>query len=231
MKKKDLANYVSEQNSKLKNQKIGKFEIFFKDAFDKQFDYAKAFKSVDFMLPDHFLELIDIVYVGSFDHFKNGSYNAAYENGAVYVSNLQDNVKDLIDDLIHEIAHAVEEAYDHEVYSDKMIQKNFLAKRKKIESILDYEGYDLSGVDFMNPYYSKNMDIFLRDEVGYETLHNLIPGLFLAPYSISSLREYFARGFEEFYLGKLHDLKTTCPYIFNKIVSLHDNKEREEYEF
>ena len=225
MKQKELAEYIKNQNKKLKMQKIGSLQIVFKDEFVGDLNYEKVFKTINFMLPDHFLDLIDIVYDGQFDLFKDGDYNAAYENGAVYVTNEQDDQADLIDDLIHEIAHAVEEAYDHEIYSDEMIQKNFLAKRRKIKVILDHEGYNIANIDFSNPYYSEDMDIFLRDEVGYEALHNLIPGLFLAPYSISSLREYFARGFEEFYLGKPVNLDKTCPYIYKKLLRLHENSE------
>ena len=66
--------------------------------------------------------------------------------------------------------------------------------------------------------------MFLKDGVGYERLNNLINGLFLNPYSTVSLREYFARGFEEYYLGDRLYLKKICPYI-NKKLYLLDNLE------
>ena len=43
--------------------------------------------------------------------------------------------------------------------------------------------------------------------------------------SITSLREYFAAGFEEFYLGDRAYLKKNCPYIYNKLQLLESSGE------
>ena len=47
--------------------------------------------------------------------------------------------------------------------------------------------------------------------------------LFVDPYSPTSLREYFASGFEEFYLGDRLYLQKICPYIFKKVLQLHED--------
>ena len=47
------------------------------------------------------------------------------------------------------------------------------------------------------------IDDFLYKDVGYALLNNLVMGLFPSAYAATSLREYFARGFEEL---KLLDL-------------------------
>ena len=52
--------------------------------------------------------------------------------------------------------------------------------------------------------------------LAYPKLNNLTQGLFLGAYSTVSLREYFARGFEEYYLGDHTYLKQICPYIKTK---------------
>ena len=44
--------------------------------------------------------------------------------------------------------------------------------------------------------------------------------MFLTPYSITSLREYWATGFEEYVLGNRLDLKNVCPYINKKLSML-----------
>ena len=53
----------------------------------------------------------------------------------------------------------------------------------------------------------------------------LTKNLFLGPYSIVSLKEYYARGFEEFYLGNKLYLKSMCPYLNIKLYHLHDEDE------
>ena len=47
-----------------------------------------------------------VIYVGDFSHFEERDTNAAYENGAIYIINVQDNAMDMADDIVHEIAHA-----------------------------------------------------------------------------------------------------------------------------
>ena len=47
--------------------------------------------------------------LGTFLILKRKDTNAAYENGAIYIINVQDSAMDMADDIVHEIAHAVEE--------------------------------------------------------------------------------------------------------------------------
>ena len=56
--------------------------------------------------------------------------------------------------------------------------------------------------------FNQEIDDYLYNEVGYRKLWNIVTGLFLGPYSVTSLREYFARGFEEYVLGEKKDLTT-----------------------
>ena len=56
--------------------------------------------------------------------------------------------------------------------------------------------------------------------------------LFLDPYSITSLREYFATGFEEYYLENRLYLKDLSPYVYKKLFLLNDNDlEEMEHEY
>ena len=50
---------------------------------------------------------VDVIYVGDFQEFEEKRFNAAYEDGAIYVINVQDNAKDMADDIVHEIAHSL----------------------------------------------------------------------------------------------------------------------------
>ena len=65
--------------------------------------------------------------------------------------------------------------------------------------------------------------------IGYKLLGNLSRGLFISPYSATSLQEYFATGFEEYYLNDRVDLKRTSSYLYNKIVSLEEEIYENEY--
>ena len=224
MKKNDLVNYVKTRNEKLKLKKVGSLQIIFKDHFSNDIDYVSVIKRLNQLLPDHIIQLVDALYVGDFDYFKQRDINAMYLDGAIYVSNEQDNEGDLLDDIIHEYSHACEAAYGEMIYGDGDIKDDFLSKRQTLKRFLRHENRwsDIEDYDFTEIDYDEDLDMFLKDGVGYERLNNLINGLFLNPYSTVSLREYFARGFEEFYLGDRSYLKKICPYIYNKLYLLND---------
>jgi hypothetical protein len=225
MKKEKVANYVKSRNDSLATQKYGDLTIIFKDRFINDIDYKNVLSRVNNLLPEHFLELIDVIYVGDFDFLRKRLVNAAYSDGAIYVSNIeQDNEKDLLDDIIHEFAHAVEEKYGYFIYTDGKIEDNFLGKRNRLRSLLKFDNYDISLQDFTNPKFDPTFDDFIRKEIGYKKLDGYIKNLFLGGYSITSLREYFARGFEEYYIGKPVYLKSICPYIYIKLFSLHQGE-------
>ena len=227
MNRKEVASYVKNQNKKLSSQKIGQINLFFKDPFLNDIDHEIVFKKVDNLLPEHILELIDIIYIGEFDHFKEKNTNAMYSDRAIYVDCKQKDENDLIDDIIHEFAHASEDGFGALLYEDDMIKQNFLSKRTKLKNILKYEDYNIDDHNLDDIDFSDSLDKFFFWEVGYEKLNNLSQGLFLAPYSATSLKEYFARGFEEFYLGNRNFLKNICPYIYKKLSFLDElyNKE------
>ena len=225
MNKKEIVNYVTNQNKKLPNQKIGQIEIFFKDHFVNDIDVELVFKKVNQLLPDHILELVEIVYVGDFEDFKERNINAMYSDGALYISHEQEDENDLIDDIIHEFAHAVESTFSAILYEDGLIEQSFLNKRNKLKNILKYEDYNISNYDLEKTEFDNDLDKFFFWEVGYEKLNNLSKDLFLGSYSATSLREYLARGFEEFYLGNRNFLKNICPYIYKKLVVLHEEVE------
>ena len=95
---------------------------------------------------------------------------------------------------------------------------------------MEDQGYDISNLDFFETEYDEEFDLFLYKEVGYDALRLLVVDLFTAAYSATSLREYFARGFEEYYLGNLLYLKDISPYIYKKL-SLLNEKDLEELDY
>jgi hypothetical protein len=78
-------------------------------------------------------------------------------------------------------------------------------------------------VYFQNPVYNKDFDEYLYTQIGYPALNAYANGLFYSPYASTSVREYFARGFEAYFLHK--DLKTLAnisPILYNRIETLAD---------
>jgi hypothetical protein len=231
MKNRKLVNYVKNKNNKLFEHKVGNFEIFIKDPLPENVLVKDVFSEVQYLVPDHILKLVDTVYIGEFDYFRERRVNAMYMDGALYLTNLQDNNEDMKDDVIHELAHAVEDKYNDFIYDDGEIKNEYFAKLRKLKNYLAFEGYNIRDINFFNTEYDEKFDKFLLDEVGYDKLASHTKDLFLAPYSISSLREYFARGFEEYFLGNTSYLLQVCPYLFKKVSFLAKNDlESKKYE-
>jgi len=229
---KKAANYVKARNKTLPEYQFGNFHVFIQAPVPEEIDISEVFKDINLLLPDHFLNLVDVVYVGEFDFLKEREINAMYSDGALYISNIQDDAADLKDDVVHEISHAVEERYGQVLYSDEEIKNEFLLKRSKLKRILSFQEYDISGLDFLQTEYNKNFDNFLHKDIGYDVLQMLTVDLFINPYAATSLKEYFATGFEEYYLENRLYLKSLSPYIYRKLSLLDlNNMEELEYEY
>ena len=196
--------------------------VYFKDKLvDPDIDVQGALDEIESRVPAQFLYSIDSIFIGSFEDLDNKNTNAKLENGAIYLSNEQDSEDDMIDDIVHEIAHNVENLYGDTIYGDSSLEIEFLGKRKRLLQILQAE-YGPSAVKsviagFLNPEYSEKFDEFLYSVVGYPSLVSLSMGLFVSPYSATSLREYFATAFEQYFLKDVEYVKTISPAAYRKI--------------
>jgi hypothetical protein len=217
----DWINESVKRSNKLRNHfKMNQIDIFIKDALPDGVDADFVFKTLKKLVPAHLLGGVDIVYIGDFDVFKEKETNAVFQDGAIYVSNDQDSDQDMIDDIIHELAHSVEERYTQMIYNDETLKTEFLGKRKRLYDILFNYDYDPS-TKIKNVYhYDKDIDMYFYKKVGYEAMWNLINGLFPSPYSATALREYFAIGFEKYFMGDRSQLKKICPVLYSKIEDL-----------
>ena len=201
----------------------GHIPVHIKDSFIQPIDLDFVLKKVEHILPAALLNAIDSIYVGQFGILNKREVNAMYYEGSVYVTNHQDDEDDLLDDIIHEIAHSVEEMRGIEIYPDGLIEQEFLGKRTRLESLLKSEGFKVPSEWINNPEYSIEFDEFLYKDVGYPLLTGLTMGLFYSPYGITSLREYFANGFEAVFLHKDgHYLKKISPHLFSKLETLNE---------
>ncbi len=87
---------------------LGGVDVFIKDRLSENIDLSFVFEYIGSRIPFFFMDGIDIIYIGQFPKMKERDINAYFEDGAIYVTNLQDDEMDMIEDLIHEISHAVE---------------------------------------------------------------------------------------------------------------------------
>lgn len=215
----------------LKNKKHNHFvlngvEISIKDDPPDNVDAKKVLKYIFNKIPNHLLTNFKTVNIGSFKALNKRNLQAMYSKSNIYISNKIKSNDDMLDDVIHEIAHSVEEKYKNFIYSDEKIKQEFLHKRKKLWNILKNEGYKADLTQFLNTEYDENFDKFLYLTIGYPVLGMYSKNIFYSPYGCTSLREYFANGFEAFFMREnISLLKKVSPVLYNRIVELSNIKE------
>ena len=198
--------------------------VFFKEPLsNKNIDVEKVISRIESKIPHHLLSEIEMIIFGHFEEFDERALNAFYDGGTLYVSNIQDDEDDLYDDLVHEISHSLESPHGYEIYGDEKVKDEFLRKRKHLHDILWASGFKAPMAFFMEAEYNEEFDMFLYTKVGYEKLATLLRGVFVSPYAATSLREYFATGFTEYYLDSNHKfLQKVSPALYKKIILLQD---------
>lgn len=197
--------------------------VYFKDPIDNDVDVETVVAKLEARLPIHLLSEIEMIIVGWVEEFEKRSANAFYDSGTIYVTNLQDNEEDLYDDLIHEISHSLEEKYGYQIYSDNKIANEFLEKRQRLYDILWAKGFKTPKSFFMNTEFDQDFDDFLYKDIGYAKLSPMMQGLFISAYAATSIREYFATMFTEYYLDPNHSfIKKVSPAVYDKIILLQD---------
>jgi hypothetical protein len=88
--------------------------------------------------------------------------------------------------------------------------------------VLKHHNYSVFKDLFFDKSNLSELDDFLYREVGYDRLSLFINGLFLTPYSVTTLREYFASGFQAFFSDNRDYLKDISPVLYNKIQNLRN---------
>jgi len=223
-----LTDYLKISSKRFDNQRkefvmSENVQVFVKDQITNGIDIKEVLDTINVHIPAHLVREIDSIYVGIFNDLLQKDVSAAFKDGAIYVSNEQESVADLVDDLVHEIAHSLESPYGYLIYSDSKLKNEFLVKREKLYEILKAEGLNPDEKLFLECEYTKEMDDYLYKTVGYDRLNFIVSsyGLFTSAYSATSLREYFANGFEFYFLDSPHELAQICPVLYKKIEELH----------
>ncbi|RPG05085.1 MAG: hypothetical protein CBE07_002995 [Pelagibacteraceae bacterium TMED247] len=192
-------------------------DLYVIDALPEYINVGEVLKSVVSRIPQHLCRGVDVVYVGQFKDLKDRKINAMFQDGAIYVTNEQDDDEDFLDDIVHEIAHAVEAEYPDYIYKDGKLFSEFMGKRKRLFHTLKFHEYNIDPIFKIKPDFDKEIDQYLYKVVGYEKLNNMTIGLFPSAYSSVSISEYFATGFEDYFIGDQKTLKRDCPVLFSKL--------------
>jgi len=222
--------YLKKQQKKI--QKNSDFytssglQVFFKEPIeDDSVNIQRVVNCVESSVPPHLMDEVEMVVVGWFEEFEERSIGAFYKDGALYLSHLQDDENEMCEDVVHEVAHSLEGPYGYEIYSDQKLKDEFLRKRQHLYDILWAQGYRIPKSVFMDTEYNKDFDMFLYEKIGYDNLFELTKGLFITPYAATSLREYFATAFTDFYIrDDAQHIKAVSPALYEKISFLHDIK-------
>lgn len=201
---------------------FGGIEVEQVDDTPDDIDVQKVLSVVERHFPRHYFQNLDKVRIEHLEEFDERNVTAVYQDGIFYITNKQQSEEDLLDDVIHEFAHHIESLYTQEIYGDQAIQKEFLKKREQLKFELRSEGYWTDDYDFRNLKFDEKFDDFLYKRVGKTMLRMVTSGLFVRPYGSVSLREYFATGFEAYYLGKQEELQKISPVLYSRINEIHN---------
>lgn len=223
-----LKNYIENSQKNLTKNNTNFYSpaglhVYFNEPIlNDNIDVEKVVSKVEGTIPPHLRDEIEMIIFGHFDEFEERSINAFYKDGALYISNIQDDEEDLYDDIVHEIAHSVEESYGYEIYADQKIKNEFLLKRDNLHDILWASGFKIPKSLMRDSEFNMDLDKIFLEKIGYDKLGSLSRGIFIGPYSATSLREYFATAFTDYYLNDNHEhLRKVSPRVYEKLISLN----------
>jgi len=188
---------------------------------DPNVDVSEFCSMVQETFPSSMLRYIDVCYICD-DPVLDGR-NAAYSNGAIYMTAQEPTVEDMFENFAHELAHSYDHPYASFIYDDRLTSE-FIGKRKKLYHLLVHEGYrQMPERVYGHTEYNSEFDNFLANTVGYPTLLSLTMGLFCSPYGATSIQEYFANGFEKYYTESPEYVRNISPVLYAKVKEIIDD--------
>ena len=221
-----MREYILEKiNNTSKFINLNGVDVEINDELPENFNVRSIFKAIEQKIPSHFFVNLNKIRIENDEEFRKRDINALYRDNQFIISPKQKNENDLIDDIVHEFAHHVETLFTEEIYSDEKIKNEFIRKRQEMKFEIQSEGYWVGDYDFDQLKFDERFDTFLYSRLGPNMLRMVTTGLFIRPYASVSLREYFATGFEAYYLGKQNSLEKISPMLFDKIDELNNKNQ------
>ena len=195
----------------------GEIPVWADDPLPDHINLNEVISKIERLLPVAYFRYVHAVKIGTYPEMIERQFNALYKDGVLYISNIQADADDMLDDIIHEISHAVEENNYDLIYADERILLEFLRKRKKLYNLLKSQNFNVNIEQFMQVKYDEDFDMLLFEEIGYPILNNLVIGLFPGAYSVTSINEYFATGFQKYYMNESNYIAKICPNLTRKL--------------
>ena len=227
-----MKSYIKESvGNALKNRNefyllSGQIPVYIINKLPSNINLDTILKNLEQNIPSSILNLIEGIYIGDFKELKDRNIQAMYKDGVIYLSSFADNPDTppelIARDICHELAHALEDSIGHDIYADGKIEKEYNGKKQKLFSLLSFDGFHFAKEVLFEPRLVDKLDDLLYKEIGYDKLSMIIPNLFISPYSITSIREYFANGVEEYLFGDQNLLKKTNPALYSKINNIYN---------
>lgn len=216
-----MIEYIAESSKKAQSGRkeytvFGHVVVQVTHALPEKISLQNVLKELESKIPRHLVEDLDTIYIGEYKPLQDRQIDSMYVDGSIMISNKQTSNKELYSTFIHEIAHGIEEKMKNIIYSDGLLSREFLAKRKTLFNLLK-DDYEIDQKSFLDINFNQGFDDFAYKTVGYDNLGVITNGLFISPYGCTSLREYFANGFEHYFLDQVGELKQKCPTLYRKI--------------
>ncbi len=189
---------------------------------EESVDIPAFCEEVESILPRRLLKNVEVVYIGEFRELQGR--NATFANGGIYITSREPTSFDMVENFVHEVAHSLELDYGMHIYDENLVAE-FKGKRNKLYHLLTAEGYHINPVLYSYTEYNPKFDNFLANEVGYPTLLSLTMGLFASPYGATSIQEYFANGFEKYFLDNPRRVRDISPVLYRKIEEIINDDE------
>jgi len=219
-----MIDYIKESNNKAQNRNeymLFNVPVYVINKFPSNININNILDKVKDIISINYLNGLDAIYVGDFKDLNRRDIQSMLKDGAIWISS--NNIKNVIteplvvENIIHEIAHLLEDRFQPQIYGDGKLEREYESKKNRLLQILKADGYDVSLNLFFSDDMLKEFDSFLYREVGYDKLSLLTAGLFLSPYSITTIREYFASGMIDYLLDDGVHLSEISPILYRKI--------------
>ena len=224
--KKYIVHSVKKSLKERKEYFLYNIPVYILKHLPEHIDINNILRELKDIIPYEFISDLEGIYIGEFPELKDRKIQAMLKDGVIYLSSFKEfpdvTEEIIVKDIIHELAHLLEDKSHYEIYGDDTVEKEYVGKKKRLIDLLRANDVSFHGMGklFFSDEYVDELDDFLFKELGYDTLSSLIRGLFLSPYSVTSIREYFANGFEEYISGDERYLKEISPVLYNKLESI-----------
>ena len=223
-----IKEYIAKSSQKTLRERreyslFNDIQVYIKDSLPDSIDMSMVIRKIENSIPASLVYGVEVIIIGKFDVLDTRGVKAAFLDGGIYISNDQDNNDDIFDDIVHEISHSIEATHGSILFSDGEMMEEYLGKKRRLVQLLKSDNHFVPH-DIENSIdYNVEFDEFLHYELGWEKSENYVNGLFINSYASVSLSEYFATGFESYYVDTNgSQLSKISPVLHEKIEMLTD---------